>query len=110
MIDDLARWHKLDRAVTPAALPIGFAPKGHYPTGQLGITHGHKPHECSAWPLSFGYKRKSGLVRCCVVMAKSGPKGIVRYRGFPATCSTHSAVHYKIGLLCIRNRSVLNDG
>jgi hypothetical protein len=42
------------RQSEPASLarpPSGRA--AAHPSSQLGITHGRKPHECNAWPLSF---------------------------------------------------------
>jgi hypothetical protein len=45
MIDDLACWHKVDRAVAPATPPSSLARRAT-PTGPLEITHRRKPYDC----------------------------------------------------------------
>jgi hypothetical protein len=37
--------------------------------GQLGITHGHKLQDCSARPLSFRSRRRSGRLSLCIMRA-----------------------------------------
>jgi hypothetical protein len=48
MIDDLARWHKLDGRGRPAALAKASPRRATTPTGQLGITHGREPQARAA--------------------------------------------------------------
>jgi hypothetical protein len=55
-----------------ASQPSSLAPSGPlYPTGRLKITHGRKPQVCSAPPLSFRHRRKTGRLRLRVMRAES---------------------------------------
>jgi hypothetical protein len=72
-----------------------------YPSGQLGITHGHRPHGYAALPPSFGCWRKSGCLRLCgVELSPEVGDGANREGGISWGCLTPPLLHRRSDMPC----------